>query len=338
MPLTSDHPPIGVADSLTLSANDAATLSTGLGPDGVMIDILANDTDPDAGDAAHFWLFDWSQPVDASGNPIGTLAITATADGRQALSFFSDDAALQVGTHTVTFSYRVADQWASQGDASTWPYSVSQQTTVTLTISGNSIPGETLCGTNHNQTLTGGGGNDALIGGNGRDTLIGGAGADTLVGGNGKDLLQGGDGNDRIYGGVHDLGVCHCHDDNDDDHHGDHGLGAIANAIKSFIEDISDGAPDTINGGAGDDTLSGGVGPDKFVFDYGFGHDEITDFRPWIDTIAVDHNMWGSFADLKAHAVQVDHSVVITSDFGGYTLTLDGISLRDLRSHDFLFT
>jgi hypothetical protein len=300
MPNTADHPPIGNPDAFTVSDNAVAALSTTNGADGVLIDILANDTDPDPGDAAHFWLLDWTQPVDSTGKAVGTLSITLTPDGRQALAFFSDDPALAVDTHMVTFTYRVGDQWASLSDPTTWPYSVSQPTTVTLTITGNAIPGETLSGGNHPQVLTGGGGNDVLIGGNSTDTLIGGAGADTLSGGNGKDSLSGGDGNDRLDGGNGD---------------------------------------DTLNGGAGDDTLTGGNGADRFVFDYAFGHDVITDFDPHNDKIVVDHNMWATFSDVMAHAVQgPGETVVLTSDFGGYTITLQGVELGDLSSRDFLFT
>lgn len=299
MPLTSDHPPVGVADSFTFTADAAAQLSTGLGPDGQLIDILANDTDPDLGDAAHFWLLDWTQPVDETGAAIGSLSITATDDGRQALSFFSDNPDLQVGTHTITFAYRVADQWASQGDSSTWPYSVSQWTTVTITVTGNATPGETICGGNHPQVITGGAGNDNLCGGNSGDTLIGAAGADTVSGENGKDSLSGGAGNDNLFGG--------------------------------------NGA-DTLNGGLGDDTLSGGNGPDVFVFDAGFGHDKITDFDTRTDTISVDHNMWGVWESVQSHAVQAGSDVVLTSLDGLNTLTLVGVSLKSLSASDFLFT
>lgn len=300
MPNTADNPPIGNPDSLTVSDNAVSALSTTNGADGVVIDILANDTDPDPGDASSFWLLDWTQPVDSSGNPIGSLSITLTPDGRQALAFYSNDPSLEVGTHTVTFEYRVGDQWASLSDPSTWPYSVSQETTVTLTITGNSIPGETLTGGNHPQVLTGAGGNDVLLGGNSTDTLIGAGGADSLSGGNGKDFLSGGDGVDTLSGGKGD---------------------------------------DTLNGGNGDDLLTGGAGADRFVFDYAFGHDTITDFDPHADKIIVDHNMWGSFPDVMAHAVEAPgETVVLTSDFGGFTITLHGVELEDLRSSDFLFT
>ena len=331
-----DHPPVAVADAITLSANQAAldtqTSFTYVDADGVTqsvtqdvygttFDVLANDTDPDPTDAGHFWIFDFTQQVDASGAAAGTLSVEKDANGHDVLRFYDTDPALQTGTHTVTFTYRAADEWANANDSATWSNSVSQPATVTLTITGNSIPGETITGGNHPQALTGGGGNDLLLGGNQKDTLSGGGGADTLAGGNGKDLILGGDGNDRLYGGSLPR---------PDDHHGDNGSGD---------DDHGDGGPDTLNGGNGDDTLTGGHGHDLFVFDYAFGHDVITDFDPHTDKISVDHNMWTSFADVMAHAVEGPHEVVtLTSDFGGYTITLLDTELHDLRSSDFIFT
>lgn len=330
-----DRPPTAVADAITVSANQASldtqVTTTYVDADGVTqmvvqdvygttLDVLGNDTDPDAGDAGKFWIFDFTQPVDAQGNVAGSLSVEKDASGHDVLRFYDADPSLETGTHTVTFSYRAADQWAVSSDPATWPTTVSQPATVTITITGNSIPGDTQCGGDHNDVLTGGGGNDLLMGGNGKDTLTGGGGADTLAGGNGKDLILGGDGNDRLIGGGYS--DCPCEHGHDDDY-GD--------------KDGGD-APDTLNGGAGDDTLTGGHGPDRFVFDYGFGHDVITDFDPHTDKIVVDHNMWASFADVTAHATQVGADVVLTSDFGGYTITLQNVKIASLFSSDFSFT
>jgi Ca2+-binding RTX toxin-like protein len=310
-----DHPPVAAPDAFTLTANQAAldtqTTFTYVDQDGVtqtvtqdvfgaLIDPLANDTDPDPSDIGHFWIFNITQPVDENGNPVGSVSIEQDANGHDVVRFYDNDPALQVGTHTITFTYQAADEWANANDPATWPTTVSAPATVTLTITGNSIPGETLTAGNHPQALTGGGGNDYLIGGNSGDTLVGAAGADTLAGMNGKDSLSGGDGLDKLNGGNGD---------------------------------------DTLNGGNGDDLLTGGNGADRFVFDYAFGHDTITDFDPHHDTIAVDHNMWASFADVMAHAVAgPGETVVLTSDFGGYTITLLDTELHDLRASDFLFT
>jgi Ca2+-binding RTX toxin-like protein len=316
MPSNSTSPiddiaPVAVADSFTLTAQQASLVShdifTYIDSDGlqtvdtlvygVLIDVTANDTDVNPNDAGHFWIFDVSQPVDAHGNPVGTATVENTDDGRQVIRFYDpnpDD------THgeTLTFTYRVGDSWAA-GDVAPFTNTMSGPVTVTINIAGNAVAGQTMTGGNHPQALTGGAGNDKLFGGNQDDTLSGLGGSDTLSGDNGKDLLLGGDGKDSLTGGNGD---------------------------------------DTLNGGAGDDTLAGGNGGDRFVFGYAFGHDVITDFDTHNDKIYVDRNMWGTYEDLRAHAVQVGTSVVLTSDFDGYTLTLQNTKLSALASGEFLFT
>jgi Ca2+-binding RTX toxin-like protein len=298
---------------------------------GVIIDVTANDTDANPNDAGHFWIFGLTQPVDSHGNPVGSVSIETDANGHQVIRFYDptpDDSQAQ----TLTFTYRVGDQWATS-DPATWANTVSAPVTASVTISGNSAPAETLTATSdRGSVVTGHNGNDLVLGGEGKDTLIGGAGADTLVGDEGKDSLSGGAGNDRLYGGGH---VFHY------EHGDDHRITTPIPGLPLYYVNPRGGDDDganTLNGGAGDDTLTGGGENDRFVFDYGFGHDVITDFHPRGDKIVVDHNMWGTFADLKAHAAQVGTSVVLTSDFDGYTITLQNMKLASLYSGDFIIT
>jgi Ca2+-binding RTX toxin-like protein len=317
MPANSTSPaddiaPIAVADAFTLTAqqaslvthsiftyvdSDGVTQSVDTLINGVTVDVTANDTDPNPNDAGHFWIFDLTQPVDSHGVPAGSVSIETDANGHQVIRFYDatpDDSQDQY----LTFTYRAGDQWATS-DPATWANTVSAPVTVTIKISGNAVPGQTMTGGNHPQALTGGAGNDKLMGGNQDDTLSGMGGSDTLSGDNGRDLLLGGDGKDSLSGG---------------------------------------NGSDTLNGGNGDDTLAGGNGADNFVFDYAFGHDVITDFDSKTDKIYVDHSMWGTFADLKAHAAQVGTSVVLTSDFDGYTITLQNMKLAALAAGEFIFT
>lgn len=308
----NDTAPVAVADSFTLTAQQASLVThdifTYVDSDGVTqtidtlvngtpVDVTANDTDANPNDAGHFWIYQLTQPVDANGNPVGSVTIDTDANGRQVIRFY-DPNPDDVHGETLTFTYRVGDQWAV-GDQPPYTNTMSAPTTVTIHISGNAVPGMTVSGGNHPQAIDGGAGNDKLFGGNSGDTLCGLAGADTLSGENGKDLLLGGDSKDLLIGG---------------------------------------NGSDTLNGGNGDDTLTGGNSPDVFVFDYGFGHDVITDFDTHNDKIWVDHNMWTSFDDLTGHAVQVGRDVVLTSDFDGYTLTLQNVKLSALSASEFLFT
>jgi Ca2+-binding RTX toxin-like protein len=259
----------------------------------VIFDPLANDSD-----AGHTGVFldqtgnfyfgigsDFTQPLDENGVQRGELHLVQGPDGYAVFSYTADDVDLDVGNHTLTFSYDIVDE-----------NQTSTRTTVTIDVTGNSVPGETVCGGNHPQDLEGGAGNDALCGGNDKDTVSGNAGADTLHGDNGNDLVLGGSGNDRLFG---DNGV------------------------------------DVLNGGDGDDTLSGGNGHDTFVFDFHFGHDVITDYAG--DKVQVHPAEWFSFDDFKAHAVQVGHDLVVTSDDGQDTLTFLDTTLKSLSAKNFIF-
>ena len=369
---TDDLPPVAVPDAFTLTAQQVAGTSiesfsyfdTSIGGptsqtwvtgtnvvNGVLLDVTKNDTDPNPNDAGHFWIKSLTQPKDAAGNTVGSVSVDSD-NGHDVVRFYlphPSDTQQQV----VSFSYVVGDQWSNQVPPN--PNTISAPVTVTLTIGGNSVPGETVTATSdHGQIVSGHGGNDLVLGGEGRDTLIGGAGADTLVGGGGGDSLSGGDGNDRLYGGGHvydaeDRADYYRHNDDNygDGHHGEgHRAPVPLPPLPLFTtvgdeggdEGGDDGGSSTLNGGAGNDTLTGGGEHDRFVFDYGFGHDVVTDFHPHEDTISVDHNMWPSFSEVQSHALQVGSDVVLTSEFGDNTITLLNMKLSWLHAGDFIFT
>lgn len=116
---------------------------------------------------------------------------------------------------------------------------------------------DTLVGFAGNDVLDGGDGNDDLYGQDGVDTLFGGAGRDRLDGGSGDDALSGGMGADTLSGGAgNDVLRGNEHDDYLD--------GGSGN--------------DTLDGGAGNDFLWGGNGADTYVFDIGYGQDNISNY------------------------------------------------------------
>ena len=159
----------------------------------------------------------------------------------------------------------------------------------------------------------GGAGDDNLDGGEGVDFLFGGSGDDTLTGGGSRDYLLGGGGADAIYGG-----------EGDDIILGDAG------------DDIIDAGADddTIIDEGGDDTLTGGTGEDTFAFLPGHGSDTITDFNTSDDQIDLSQfTMAITFTQLQAKMSTVTNDAnVVTgvqidlSDFGGGTITLEGIT------------
>jgi hypothetical protein len=169
--------------------------------------------------------------------------------------------------------------------------------------------GDALLGGAGNDILKGGKGADLLAGGTGNDKLKGGAGNDVIRAGDGDDVLNGGGGNDKLFGGA----------DN--------------NVLRG------QGGRDLLDGDTGDDLLVGGAGADTFIFSDTYGNDTIADFSPaegdriklsGVDGIA-------GFADLiDNHATQSGTDVVIDTE-GGDRLTLQGVTLGDLRADDFIF-
>lgn len=180
--------PVAVADAGSVSEDQSVTLN-----------VLANDTDVDAGDVKTL--------VSVSSTASG--ASVAIVDGKVVYTADADSQDLLTAGQTASdsFTYVMAD---SAGATST--------ATVSLTVGGvangadviGTVKSDVLSGTeaderieggNGDDTVNGAGGADSLSGGNGGDKLYGGAGIDQLSGENGSDTLDGGAGNDLLTGG-----------------------------------------------------------------------------------------------------------------------------------------
>jgi len=217
--------------------------------------------------------------------------------------------------------------------------------------------------------LSGGLGDDSLAGGAGDDLLYGGAGADTLTGGDGIDAasyatgLAGvqasldrpagntGDAAGDSYAGIENLLGSAFADrlEGDaaanalrggagDDRLG--GLGGDDRLVGGDGADIISGGSgsDRIYGGAGDDRIAGGAGADTVVVQPGFGRDAVTDFdHAGGDVILFDRAVFGSFADVMAHAADYGaDGTVITLDAED-KLILPGVDRASLVASDFAF-
>lgn len=154
--------------------------------------------------------------------------------------------------------------------------------------------------------LRGWGGNDQLLGGRGDDDIDGGDGKDILKGGEGKDLLLGAFGDDRLFGGSQrDRLAGGAGDDvlkggaygdklfggsGADILFGHNGLDTLNGGSGA---DILDGGNrnDIIIGGGGADTMRGGQGSDAFVFSKGHGHDTVSDFNVFDDTLEISNRL-----------------------------------------------
>lgn len=201
---------------------------------------------------------------------------------------------------------------------------------------------EVLFGSAHNDTLTGDAranflegysGNDNLHGGPGADVLSGGEGDDVLHGDAGADELQAGAGADTLFGGPGDDQLF----DPLGDSLLDGGPGDDALYGGSGDDELRGGnGADMLYGEGGNDMLHGGDGADVFVFFPDNGADEVVDFAPGEDMIKLSSfPAISSFADLDLQ--QLDNGVLIDlSNHAGGSIILEGLTLQDLSSDDFL--
>ncbi|WFE88607.1 DUF4214 domain-containing protein [Roseibium porphyridii] len=202
-----------------------------------------------------------------------------------------------------------------------------------------------------NDVLTGSGGNDVIRGGAGDDDVFGGAGNDTIyfdtgdlfwtdgiarnIGGYGFDTLIVEAGSSFSTGGLTWYGF-------------EAFVGAELNdsvtgnsASVDYVlnggggDDVlkGNGGKDTLIGGLGDDVLTGNGGIDTFIFSAESSNDHITDFTNGEDLIQIENGAT-AFADLSISASGSDALI----QFGGTTITLDGVSVLDLDQGDFLFS
>ncbi|QFT33321.1 hypothetical protein FIV00_22715 [Labrenzia sp. THAF82] len=90
---------------------------------------------------------------------------------------------------------------------------------------------------------------------------------------------------------------------------------------------------DQLYGGGGDDVLKGIGGIDTFIFSDDSSNDHITDYTNGEDLIQIENGAT-AFADLSISVSGSDALI----QFGGTTITLDGVSVLDLDQGDFLFS
>ncbi|NOS82965.1 MAG: tandem-95 repeat protein [Nitrospira sp.] len=167
--------PVAVNDGLTIS-EDAAALA---------LNVLANDTDLDAGDTKTI------VSLDTTGLQ-GTATIAADGSGvvytvGQAFQYLDSGVALD------TFTYTMRD---SSGALST------ARVTVTVLGAPEAPPAGSIMGTTGDDIITTADTNDTIYGQAGDDDVSSGGGTDTVFGGAGQDTIDGGDGNDILAGGA----------------------------------------------------------------------------------------------------------------------------------------
>ncbi len=234
-----------------------------------------------------------------------------------------------------------------------------------------------LMGGEGDDTLDGGDGDDMLVGGEGADTMTGGTGADTFVFGEGhgddtitdfdttQDKIHLRSFSQTISWDVLSTKITTVLDENNvvvglKIDLGDWGGGTITlegvTSVSDLTEDMfvldrivgDDDSDDTLQGGTSDDTMTGGTGADTFVFDEASGNDTITDFSTTegdkIDLTAFTASItWQQLQSKITTVTDPNDPNTVTgvqidlSDFGGGTITLNGItSVSDLTADMFV--
>ncbi|MEM7521706.1 MAG: calcium-binding protein, partial [Pseudomonadota bacterium] len=175
------------------------------------------------------------------------------------------------------------------------------------TIFGGADDDNVLVGGADDDDISGGEGSDGINGSSGDDSLMGDNGDDRLFGATGEDTLEGGDGDDTL-GGLGD-------DDTLIGGEGEDGLGGGGG--NDFLDGGAENdrlfggtGNDTLIGGKGDDLISGQSGIDTFIFEAGWGHDDLA-----------------SYGDVASDAARVDETIDLSAlgiGFGDLTITSNG--------------
>lgn len=157
--------PVAIADVGTVNENQTIT-----------INVLANDTDANAGDTMTI--------IGVSGSSLG--AQISIVNGKVVYVANSDtiDQLKQPQTATDTFTYQLQD---GHGGVSTGTVTVTVKGVADAPVKNGNANAETINGTALEDTINGLGGNDKLNGLASADTLNGGTGNDTVSGGDGAD-------------------------------------------------------------------------------------------------------------------------------------------------------
>lgn len=199
-----------------------------------------------------------------------------------------------------------------------------------------------------NQTISAGNGNDFVAAGS-HDAIKLGQGSDTVQAGS-NDAISAGNGSDQITAGS--SSIITLGNGNDAAVAGSKSTLVVGNGndtisvgpnssvtVGNGNDLVAAGAGSSVTLGNGTDTVKAisslihaGTGYDTFVFVGNFGQSTITNFNPQKDTIEFDHSNFASvttiFGDMSQHGANV-----VIDDGRGDTLTLTGLSVAQLQTH-----
>ncbi len=242
----------------------------------VLIDVLANDSDPDGDEIRVDGLV---QPEHGRVSDVGdgTLRYMPDMDfvGVDTFWYWVTDGYGAFGKAEVSVTVSPETQDTAETPDTPPPADEDGGDDATEGLAGNDIlfggsGSDQIDGSAGDDSIDGSADNDTLFGGSGDDTVTGSSDDDVLDGGSGNDVLTGGSGNDTVAGSVGtdrlDGGT------GDDSLRGDSGNDTIKGSIGNDRIDGGTGA-DTLEGNSGNDTINGSVGDD--TVDGGTGNDAI---------------------------------------------------------------
>ena len=205
------------------------------------------------------------------------------------------------------------------------------------TVHSGTSASETYTGDDSDEKVDMGGGEDEADGSGGNNVILGGSGDDTLTSSGNFDIVMGGAGDDTITvtGGSGGLFMGGTGDDNIT------GGAGVDVLMGDEGDDTLDGGGgnDALMGGSGNDMLTGGTGADSFWFWDGHGHDIITDFdtsQDKIDLRLFSTSISWDELSTKFQEGNEASTVIDLSEWGGGTITLQGVSPSQLTAGMFL--
>jgi Ca2+-binding RTX toxin-like protein len=166
----------GMAPNLPpAAADDVLNLVTGGAGTPMLLDVLANDGDPEG----------------------GALQVTAASSADFGSAVTVQGGQLHLATadvfHRGTIDYTVTDD---RGASATATATVTVQRALPAVTMPGTSAGDRISGTGGADVIDGGLGADRVTAGRGNDVIFGGDGADSLLGSNGSDIISGGGGAD----------------------------------------------------------------------------------------------------------------------------------------------
>ena len=240
------------------------------------------------------------------------------------------------GTDTVDFSSFGSAVWVglAYNGPEIWTMDRADLSGGTWRAIGDLSNVENLIGTPFSDLLRGDGSANVLTYTGGFDTLDGGAGSDTA------DFSRFGSAvwADLAYSGT-EAWTRDRADVNSGTWREIADLTNIENLVGTGGADklFGDATANRIEGGAGDDVLTGRGGNDTFVFNPGFGNDNITDFDPSNDVIQFNLALFANYSAAMASTKQVGTDTVIAFDSND-AVTLANVSASSLSSNNFKFS